>query len=74
MGKSHSPKIFIFSYIYIIIVNVPIEYINKRIPALMALAGDKEIIMYKIIGFKNDEVKVIGFVESEEKLRKLASI
>ena len=44
---------------------------NNMIPVLMALTGDKEIIMYKIIGFKNDEVKVIGFVESEEKAKEL---
>ena len=69
MGKSHSPKIFIFSYIYYNCECTDSVH-NKRIPALMALAGEKEKIMYKIIGFKNDEVKVIGFVESEEKAKK----
>ena len=72
MGKSHSPKIFIFSYIYYNCECTDSVH-NERIPALMALAGDKEKTMFKITAFSNmmEEIKEISYVETEEKAKKV---
>lgn len=59
---------------YIITVNVPIVYIKHRIPALMVLAGEKELVMYKITGVNsNGEFAVLGFVETEVEAKKVCA-
>ena len=74
MGKSHSPKIFIFSYIYYNCECTDSVH-NKRIPALMALAGDKEKIMsYKIFETdKNGNERLYTFSETKEEAQKICN-